>query len=134
MAFLLTAQRFYAVSVTKINHNLHGENTPNKAARKIKHHFSPRNGGDNPGGQGDAPPAAYSPYPPRTEPVWQFSPPIPCFPDPLTLFSCPHTFPENSVQSPVKTDVARSPRWRFPPGTFGEAPPIYQVHAAGRLL
>ena len=35
-------------------------------------------GGDNPGEQGDAPQAAYSPYPPR------FSPPSPRFPDPLT--------------------------------------------------
>ena len=35
-------------------------------------------GGDNTEGQGDAPQAAYSPYPPR------FSPPSPRFPDPLT--------------------------------------------------
>ena len=35
-------------------------------------------GGDSPGGQGDAPRAVYSPYPPR------FSPPSPRFPDPLT--------------------------------------------------
>ena len=36
-------------------------------------------------------------------------------------------FPSHSRPSP-----AGSARWHFPPGTFGEAPPIYQVHAAIR--
>ena len=43
----------YAGIITIINRNFTAENTPNKRSQKIKTHFSPRNGGDNPRGQGE---------------------------------------------------------------------------------